>query len=71
MGARDRVHRRFRRLRWGWLPARSIGWIVARVWPKIADRYTVSTSSGVIAGASIMALIIIGLSLAGIVTSPE
>ena len=48
-----------------------IGWIVARVWPKIADRYTVSTSSGVIAGASIMALIIIGLSLAGIVTSPE
>jgi uncharacterized oligopeptide transporter (OPT) family protein len=47
-----------------------IGWVVARVWPRLADRYTVSTSSGVIAGASIMALVIIGLSLAGVVHSP-
>jgi uncharacterized oligopeptide transporter (OPT) family protein len=48
-----------------------IGWVIARIWPRLADRYTVSTSSGVIAGASIMSLIIIGLSIAGLVHSPE
>jgi hypothetical protein len=47
-----------------------VAWAVARAWPKLAERYTVSTSSGVIAGASIMALVIIALSLAGIIESP-
>jgi OPT family oligopeptide transporter len=47
-----------------------VAWAVARAWPKLAERYTVSTSSGIIAGASIMALVIIALSLAGVIESP-
>jgi uncharacterized oligopeptide transporter (OPT) family protein len=33
-------------------------WILAKLWPKIEERYNVSTSSGIIAGASIMGLVI-------------
>jgi hypothetical protein len=36
-----------------------IAWIIGRAWPRIAERYTVSTASGVVAGASLMGLAVI------------
>ncbi len=35
-----------------------IAYVLAKAWPAIEERYNVSTSSGIIAGASIMALVI-------------
>lgn len=35
-----------------------IAWIIARAWPRAAERYTISTASGIVAGASLVGLVI-------------
>ncbi len=48
-----------------------LAWGIGRVWPQTDERYTVSTSSGIIAGASIMAIVLIALGLLGVIGPVE
>jgi hypothetical protein len=48
-----------------------IAWLLSRAWPKIAERYTIASSSGIIAGASLIALLITLLrDVIGVIQSP-
>jgi hypothetical protein len=48
-----------------------VAWVIAKAWPKIGDRYTVASSSGIIAGASLIALLITLLrDVIGLIQSP-
>jgi uncharacterized oligopeptide transporter (OPT) family protein len=48
-----------------------VAWIIARLWPKIGERYTVAAASGIIAGASLIALLITLLrDVLGVIHSP-
>ena len=48
-----------------------LAWVFAKIWPKLAERYTISTSSGLVAGASLMALMItLFRDVLGWITSP-
>jgi hypothetical protein len=48
-----------------------IAWGIGRISPRTDEKYTVSTSSGIIAGASIMAIILIALGLLGVIGPVE
>lgn len=48
-----------------------VAWIISRLWPKPAERYTIASSSGIIAGASLIALTITLLrDVLGVIQTP-